>query len=342
MSRLNLILATVMLLTGLLISAPAHSGAVPEAGAVPEELTARAQAMPRLHSLLLLHEGEPALSLHLRGPGLSEPANIKSVSKTVLSVLAGMALDRGLIESPDQPVVELLGDRVPAAAADGVAEIRFGHLLSMQAGLQSTSGSNYGRWVQSPDWVAHVLRQPLVDEPGGRMIYSTGTTHLVSAVLHETTGRSTRDLAHDWLGAPLNIRIPDWPRDPQGIHFGGNEMQLSPRALARIGELYRLGGSLNGERILSADWIAASWQPRGHSRWTGHAYGYGWFLTEAAGLPAYYGRGFGGQLLYVVPDAGLTLVVTSDPRPPSPGGRYFRELTDLAEDLVQWVLDDLR
>ena len=132
------------------------------------------------------------------------------------------------------------------------------------------------------------------DGPGGRMIYSTGATHLAAAALVEVSGQDLAALAREWLGEPLNIRIPDWLTDPHGVHFGGNEMLLSPRALARIGELYRQGGRLNGRQIVSSDWIERSWDPNGRSPWTGDDYGFGWFITDIDEFSTYYGRGFGG------------------------------------------------
>ncbi|MFW5815242.1 MAG: serine hydrolase domain-containing protein [Wenzhouxiangella sp.] len=296
----------------------------------------RVERIDRLHSLLVLQRGEPVIELVRAGPGLDQPANIKSLSKTVLSALAGMAIDRGVFTGPDQRLVELLGDRVPDdGLAPSVSEITLGHALAMQTGLQSTSGRYYGRWVQSADWVAHALTRPMIDRPGGRMIYSTGSTHLVSAALTEASGKSTLTLAREWLGQPLNVRIPPWLSDPQGVYFGGNDMHLSPRALARFGELYRLGGRLDGRRILSADWIARSWQPNGRSPWTGDDYGYGWFITEIADQDTYYGRGFGGQGLFVVPASDLTVVITSNPNPPSPGGHYFRHLRELVALIIE-------
>lgn len=86
------------------------------------------------------------------------------------------------------------------------------------------------------------LAQPFEDEPGGRMLYSTGSTHLLSAILTQVTGRSTLDLARDWLGPVEGFEITYWQQDPQGIHFGGNQMSMSPRSLLRFGELYRNGG----------------------------------------------------------------------------------------------------
>ncbi|MGY6554172.1 MAG: serine hydrolase domain-containing protein [Wenzhouxiangella sp.] len=303
--------------------------------AASDRIVAAAERIDRLHSLLVLHDGQSVVEHVRAGPGLDQPANIKSVSKTVLSALAGIAIEQGLIDGPDQPLYQLLGDRFPSANGNpALREITLGHALAMQTGLDSTSGRNYGRWVASPDWVAHVLSRPMVDRPGGRMIYSTGDTHLVSAALTAASGRSTHALAQEWLGRPLNVRIPPWLTDPQGIYFGGNEMHLSPRALARFGELYRLGGRMNGRQVISADWIERSWTANGRSPWTGDDYGFGWFITEIGGQVAYYGRGFGGQALFVVPAAQLTVVVTSDPNPPSPGGGQFRQIIGLVEGIL--------
>lgn len=298
-----------------------------------QSIVGQAESLDRLHSLLVLHDGEPVIEHVRTGAGLSAPASLKSLSKTILSALAGIAIERGLVEGTDQSLVDLLAGRVPGGLDPKVEAISLGNALSLQTGLRSTSGRYYGAWVQSDNWVAHALTRPMVGEPGGRMIYSTGSTHLAGAALVEASGRSLLSLARDWLGEPLNIRFPDWMRDPQGIHFGGNEMALSPRALARFGELYRLGGVIDGQRVLPESWIEASWTPRGRSPWSGDQYGYGWFISELAGVRSYHGRGYGGQALFVIPEAALTIVVISDPTPPSNGG-YFDRIKRLAARVV--------
>ncbi|MDZ7791812.1 MAG: serine hydrolase [Xanthomonadales bacterium] len=298
-----------------------------------QAIIARAGSLSRLHSLLVLHEGRPVVEHVVSGPGLSAPAALKSLSKTILSALAGIAIERGVVEGTDQSIVELLHSRVPQSAAGKVDAITLGHALSLQTGLRSTSGRHYGAWVQSDNWVAHALTRPMIDEPGGRMIYSTGSTHLVGAALVEASGRSLLSLAREWLGEPLDVRVPDWMRDPQGIHFGGNEMSLSPRALARFGETYRLGGEIDGSRVIPPWWIEESWSPRGRSPWSGDDYGYGWFIDRIGGECAYYGRGYGGQALFVIPDVALTIVVISDPTPPSSGG-YFGGIKRLVATVV--------
>ncbi|HEX2255527.1 MAG TPA: serine hydrolase [Afifellaceae bacterium] len=290
----------------------------------------RAAAMPRLRTLIVARDGVPIVERAFRDQGLDEPGNIKSVSKSVISALVGIAIDKGLLQGVDQPVAPILGDRVPPDADPRVGEITIGHLLSMRAGLERTSGANYGPWIMSANWVQSALARPFVDEPGGRRLYSTGNTHLLSAVLTAVSGHSTLELAREWLGEPLGIEIPEWERDPQGIYLGGNDMALPPRALLRFGEAYRNGGVFEGRRVLPEGWVRASWTPRGASRSGDQGYGYGWFATRVGRHAVHYGWGYGGQMLYVVPNLGLTIVMTSDPKLPS--GGYVRELHALVAE----------
>jgi CubicO group peptidase (beta-lactamase class C family) len=291
-----------------------------------EKTLAQAAAMPNLHTLIVARAGEELVAKVFRGPELDQPVNVKSVSKSVMSALAGAAIERSILEGVDQRVAPILDGLVPASADPRVGAITIDHLLTMRAGLERTSGRNYGRWVSSRDWVRYALSRPFVDEPGGRMLYSTGSYHLLSAVLTRASGRTTLELAREWLGGPLGIDIPPWTRDPQGFYLGGNNMMLSPRALLRFAEMYRRGGVHRDRRVLPGSWIEASWTPRVRSRFSGHAYGYGWFVASTRGHRVYFAWGYGGQMIYVVPDLALSAVMTSDHTTPSGRSGYVREL----------------
>ena len=294
-----------------------------------------ASRLPRLRSLLVMRDGQTLAEHRFNGgPPLDRPVNIKSASKSVLSALVGIAIDRGVLKGVDQPVLSVLRTEAPSNPDPLLYRLTVGNLLSMQAGLERTSGPHYGRWVSSGNWVSYALSRPFVDEPGGAMLYSTGSTHLLSAMLTRASGRSTHALAQEWLAQPLGITIPPWPRDPQGIFFGGNDMLLSPRALALFGELYRLGGEVNGRRVVPAEWIEASWTQRTTSPWSGGHYGYGWFLAEARGHSIRFAWGYGGQMLYVVRDLGLTVVMTSD----SSGARDTEHVGSLHRLLTECIL----
>ncbi|MFI8751707.1 serine hydrolase domain-containing protein [Vreelandella lionensis] len=325
---------TAFLFACVMTSLPvtAAEASEPSSGAL-QTLNQQAQALDRLHTVVVAYDGNIIHEHHQGGPGVAAPANVKSLSKTVLAAVTGAAIEAGVIESVEQPMVALL-DSVPSAADPQVNDITVAHLLAQQAGLERTSGSNYGAWVASAHWVNDALTRPFVDRPGGRMLYSTGTSHLLSAALTQASGESTLALAQRLLGEPLGIAIPPWPQDPQGIYFGGNDMQLSPRALIAIGELYRNDGMADGQRVLPEGWVEDSWTPRGQSPWTGDGYGFGWFITTLAGEHVAYGRGYGGQALYVIPEREMTVVITSDPTPPSPGGQFQQQLNALVADLL--------
>lgn len=294
----------------------------------------RASGLETLRTLHISRDGSVELAEAFNGASTGAPTNIKSASKSLVSTLVGMAIERGILQGVDQPMAPLLRDQLPRSPDPRMARITIGNLLSMQAGLERTSGANYGAWVASDNWVRSALDRPFVDEPGGRMLYSTGSSHLLSAILTRETGRSTRALANDWL-APAGIRVDDWTTDPQGIPLGGNQVSMTPASLLALGELYRRDGrGLNGERILPERWIRESWTMRTRSRFTGDGYGYGWFVRDFGGHTGYYGWGYGGQMIYVIPGLELTVAITSDTTRPSGRTGYRDALHRLVTETI--------
>ncbi|SFD12953.1 serine hydrolase domain-containing protein [Tropicimonas isoalkanivorans] len=282
--------------------------------------------LPQLHSIQIQRGDDLILAEAPRGPGLDRPANIKSCSKSIVALLLGSAIARGEIEDVSARLGDVAPGIIPSAATEGVADITLEDLVTLRAGLERTSGPNYGAWVSSSNWVADALSRPMVAEPGGRMLYSTGSTHVLGAALAEATGQSLLAQARARIGTPLGIEIPAWTRDPQGYYLGGNEMALRPTAMLRIAMLLRDEGRWQGEEVIPADWIRASTTPRARSPYSGLSYGYGWFLS-----PSGYalGRGYGGQIIAAHPGRGLAVAITSDPTQPARSGGYFGTLIRL-------------
>jgi CubicO group peptidase (beta-lactamase class C family) len=301
-----------------------------------------AASLEPLEVVMVAWEGEIIAERGYDGNSPDAPTNIKSASKTVIAAMVGMAIDKGVLEGVDQKVTELLPDDLPEDADPRLDQLTIGHLLSMQAGLAPTSGANYGRWVVSRNWVQTALAQPFETAPGGRMLYSTGSTHLLSAILTKEGGASTLALARDWFAPLDDFAIGGWAQDPQGIYLGGNEMAMSPRSLLAFGELFRNGGlTPDGTRLLSEDWIAQSWTQRTNSRFTRDGYGYGWFLREIGGEDVRYAWGYGGQMLYIVPSLDLTVVMTSDETLPSAANGHRDALHALLGDIIALMRDDV-
>jgi CubicO group peptidase (beta-lactamase class C family) len=272
---------------------------------------AQAAELPRLRSLLVQWKGDIVGERYFNGATRASRANIKSASKSVMSALVGIAIARGDIDSTNQPISELL--RAETRGLDSVKRaITVSHLLSMRAGLQSTSFDQYGSWVTSRNWVANALRRPMVAPPGGEMIYSTGSTHLLSAILTRASGASTHRYAQRHLFQPLGVELRPWQTDPQGIYFGGNDMYLTSRDMLKFGKLYLDGGAYQGRQIVPREWIDSSWTERTSSPWNGHRYGYGWWTRTAQMHTVRFAWGYGGQFIFVVPELQLVVVATSD------------------------------
>lgn len=291
--------------------------------------------LPRLQAVAIWRDGEEVAATGFGGFTPEGVANIKSASKSIISALAGIAIARGVFSGADQKVATILRADLPPDPDPRMERLTLGNLLAMQAGLERQSGPNYGRWVASPNWVRAALAAPFVDDPGRGMLYSTASTHLVSAMLTRATGRSTLELARGWLDIP-GFAISSWERDPQGIYLGGNQMAMSTRSLLAFGAAYAAGG----QGVIPAAWIAESWQPRTRSIFNGEEYGYGWFISRIGDRAVRYGWGYGGQMIYVFPGGSggqvpVAIAMTSDPDQPSAASGYRFDLHSLAGRLVQ-------
>ena len=297
-----------------------------------------AASLPRLHSLLVSRGGKLVFEHYYNGARATRPVNIKSASKSIISALVGIAIDRGLIAGPRQPIAPFFPNLADLLSGDGYprrSEITIEDLLSMRSGLETTSNRNYGRWVRSGNWVRHILSRPFVSLPGTSMEYSTGNTHLLSAILTKVTGTSTWQFAQESLARPLGFTLARWPQDPQGIYFGGNDMLMTPRQMLAFGELYLRNGRYNGRQVIPERWVADSQIPRTQSRReSDRFYGYGWWIRELAGHPAYYAWGYGGQFVFIVPDLDLVVVTTSSSTADEERRDHRLTVYDIVERLI--------
>ncbi len=332
--------------------APAPVGPA-AAGLRVDEVDAAARTLPRLHSLLVSRRGELLFEQYYNGIRRDRPANIKSASKSAISALVGIALDRRLIPDVKAPIVtyfpELARDPDPRKR-----EITVEHLLTMRPGIEGTSNRNYGAWVTSRNWVRHALTRPMFAAPGEEMEYSTGNTHLLSAILTKATGRSTWQFANETLAKPLGFALAQWPRDPQGIYFGGNDMLMTPRQMLAFGELYLNKGRLHGQQVVSERWVRQSCEGRARNRRPGNPaldpnggdpnvgidpmrdrrYGYGWWVHEIGDYETCFAWGYGGQYIFVLPELDLVLVTTSSPDVSDERRGHRRVVFDILERLV--------
>ena len=214
--------------------------------------------------------------------------------------------------------------------------ITFRHLLTMTGGWDwdEFTGDDYLHWARSPEPVSFLLDRPIVDPPGTRFVYNSAAVHLLGIALEEATGQALPDFADEVLFDPLGIPDLAWEPLPGDFVNGGSGLDLRPRDLARIGQLFLRGGRSGDRAVVPGDWIEMATDPV--FAWAGpRSYGFLWWIDlERDG---YYANGYGGQYLYVLPGRDLVVVVTTDWRGAARGPDYrdaIRTLARLAFDIV--------
>lgn len=286
-------------------------------------------------SILISQHGEIIAEEYFGNMNADRGNNIKSASKSILSILVGIAIDKGYLDGPDQQIGEFFPDYFAENPDSVKASITIEDLLTMRSGLASTSGSNYGPWVTSSNWIRYALDRPLRHEPGTRRIYSTGNTHLLSVVLTRATGMSTLQFANRYLFGPMDIKVKGWDRDPQGYYLGGNNMALRPADMIKIGKLMMDAGMYNGERLVSKEWIVRSVEPVTGRRPGNKNYGYLWFRRMAGDYDMAYAFGNGGQYIMMLPELDAVIAVTTRNNSGQSTRSYRRQLfTSLDQQVI--------
>lgn len=251
---------------------------------------------------------------------------IFSCTKSITSTLIGIALEQGYINSVDDLILDYFQDYNITNPDARKELITLEHLLTMTAGFDWSEGGgddDYFSMGFSDNWVEYVLSRPMIADPGETFEYSTGGSHLLSAILNISTGRTPLSFAEEYLFNPIGINDIYWPTDPQGINNGGSDLGITPRDMARFGYLILNNGTWDGEQIVPPEWIeeATSTKVAFNSE-TG--YGYQWWTTPSMDL--FSARGYHGQLIVVIPDYDIVVVTTADD--PNTGTTLFQILSN--------------
>lgn len=299
-----------------------------------EQIFAEAESINSLRSLIIQQNGEVISERYFKGRTPNRAFNIKSASKSIIGLLTGIAIEEGFIPSIDEPISTYFPDYFEENPDPKKESITVRNLLSMQAGLRSTSSRYYGAWVMSDNWVEYALDQDFITDIDGRMVYSTGTSHLLSVIITKATGMSTKAFAEQYLFDPMGIEVGGWDRDPQGYYMGGNNMALKPTDLLKIGQMLIDDGIWDGEQIITKDWIVDSFKTYTFSNYNPYGYGYQWWNKETAGYTTFFAWGHGGQYIMMVPELDAVVVMTSSVTNASRRRTYKRPVFVLLEDHI--------
>lgn len=263
------------------------------------------------------HQGEILFTHKRNADSPNKLHKMNSITKSVVSLLIGIALDRNELESVNTSISEYF----PNAGRYSKGSLTIEDLLTMTPGIEWPEMGDWGGkpypMMDSPDWVEFFLSRPTIDKPGTLMIYNSGCSHLLSAILQKAAGMTTAEYAERHLFHPLGIEQYHWPSDPNGINIGGFGLEIKSPDLLKLGQLMLNKGRWDNRQIVSEDWIEKSTLPRFHTYSHIGSYGYHWWIMTDDDLHpsepfTYFAMGYGGQNLYIVPERKLIVTFASN------------------------------
>jgi CubicO group peptidase (beta-lactamase class C family) len=280
--------------------------------------------------IVVQKKGEVVYERYFDGYTQADTVHVMSVTKSIVAALIGIAIDQGYIQSVDQKVLDFFPAYKLKRGEQTIKHVTIKNMLTMTAPYKYKS-EPYTKVYSSDDWTKSAL-DLLGGKTGitGDFQYSTVGTQILSGIIVNSTGRSVLDFAAENLFTPLGIKIAGnttirnkeehlaflysrsvngWVVDPKGVNTAGWGLCLTPRDMAKIGQLYLNGGSYEGREILSREWIEECTKVR--SRWGDFLYGYLWWIIDSEGDRCYAAIGDSGNFIYVNPEKSIVVAIAS-------------------------------
>lgn len=280
--------------------------------------------------MVIMKDGKAVYEKYFCGCTEADRIHVFSVTKSILSILIGIALDKGYIHSVDQKVLEFYPEYTVKKGEKTIQNVTIKDMLTMTAPYKYKSNP-YTKYFTSMDWVKFSLDVLGGKGQIGEFRYAPIVgPDILSGILERAAGQSVFEFAKEYLFAPLGITVEKtitfhskeeqmafykatdiscWVAGPTGVNTAGWGLTLSPMDMAKIGQLFLNGGMWNGNRIVSEKWVSDSTSEQ--SRWKQRdlPYGYLWWIDEQDN--GYAAMGDGGNIIYVSPDKNMVVASTS-------------------------------
>ncbi len=256
--------------------------------------------------------------------------NLCSATKSFVSALLGIALDKGYIQSIDQKISEFFPEHADLFVNDPLKQsITIKHLLTMSSGIQwddetypyTDPRNDLHQLFNVSDPVRYILSKDMIETPGSVFAYRNCNTNLLGEIIRKASGYRLDTFSENNLFNKLGISDFDWQMLPNNVVFASGDLRLRPRDMAKFGQLFYNGGTWNHEQIISGSWVNESVVARFYMSpdyWE-DGYGYQWwtktFYSGSHSYPSYFAQGWGGQCIFVFPETDMILVLT--------GGSYY-------------------
>jgi CubicO group peptidase (beta-lactamase class C family) len=275
---------------------------------------ARAEAVPRFRSLLVARHGRLVLEEYFHGGSGTTPFDVRSVTKSVVSSLVGIAFREGVLPGEDASVGSFL--EPPYVLDDADRRVTLHHLLTMTSGYLWDDGADYNPWIFSSDRVQFLLDRPHAHPPGTEFTYDSAAVHVLGVALQRAAGKPLPQYANERLFGALGVTGVAWEELDRGTVNGAAGIRLLGRDLLKFGQLFLQHGWSGERNVVPEAWVDEVTAPHfpwrdDHGAQKSVTYGMLWWVSDAEPA-AYFAWGYGGQFVYVVPSLELVVVTTTD------------------------------
>ena len=285
----------------------------------------------KLHSILLVKNNQIIIEEYFNDNAVNKQHDLRSVTKSIRSILLGIAIDKGFIQNIDDPILKYLKSTVPKKNLDkGKDKITIRHLLTMSTGLDCNdwdkkSEGQEDKVYRKKDWIQYTLDLPLVNEPGTVSKYCSIGVVVLAEIISQASGMTIDQFAKKYLFNPLGISNVSWNHTSnKEVIPSGKRLYMTSRDMAKIGQLILNNGKWNKKQVVSEKWIEESTTPK--TKITGIDYSYLWwnipFKVNEIAILSKTATGNGGQYIMVLPELDMVAVFT--------GGAYNSQDDKLA------------
>jgi len=320
-----------------------------------------AASINNFRSILVVKNGKLVTENYYSRKDDPRPQHVQSITKSITSLLIGIAIDQGLIESEKIEIKPYFPEFFSKPHDERKQKITIEQLLAMSSRLNFADDpvystyENTASWSDPGSWRAYwysdnydddALHTDLIESDEELApLYNTPACNLLTSVLKKSTNMTTKEFADKYLFGPLGIKNYHWFHDSNYNYIGGHTLFIRPRDLARVGQMILDGGQYEGRQIVSKQWLEKSFNPF-VSKFTitddgntAFDYGYLWWLGEYGGYKYQFGWGFGGQFLFMVPEANALVVTTA--YPDTDGTSHWQRSQKIIQEVMFGIIDAL-
>lgn len=292
----------------------------------------------KIHSVLLIKNDQLIIEEYFKGHSANEPHDLRSATKSIRSILMGIAIDKGFIENIDDPISKYLKSPIPNKNLDERKnKITIKHLLTMSSGLDCNdfdkeSKGQEDKIYRKKDWLQYAVDLPMVNEPGTQSNYCSIGTVIVAEIISQASGMTIDKFAEQYLFKPLGITNKRWGHTSnKKVISSAKRLYMTPRDMAKIGQLIINNGKWNEKQIISEKWVEESTTMK--TKIAGNDYGYLWwnipFKLNENLTDSKTASGNGGQYIIIIPEIEMVVIFT--------GGAYNSKDGQLAFDIMNGV-----